>query len=176
MKLILLHGPPAVGKYTTAKSLSSIIPAKILHNHLIVDLSLSIYDSFGEDDFFDFNTELRLMAINKALDLNCTYLVMTYCYSYPHDNSYLEKILVFCDKNSIDLRPVHISCDVDILFERVQNETRVKTNKVSEIKVLSDLLETRCYTAINHKNTISFNNSNISVENIAKEIVSRVTC
>ena len=171
MKLILLHGPPAAGKYTTAKSISEIVPAKILHNHLIVDLSLSIYDDFGQADFFDFNNKLRLLSIQKALDLGTVFLVMTYCYSFPQDNSYLKQIIQFCENNNIDLHPVHICPDEDILFQRVRDENRLCTNKVSDPHLLSELLKTHEYRAIEHKNTISFNNSDISVSKLAAAIV-----
>ncbi|HGO5304506.1 hypothetical protein [Vibrio harveyi] len=47
MKLVWLHGAPAAGKLTVAKVLHEKYGYKLFHNHLTVDLSLSIYESFG---------------------------------------------------------------------------------------------------------------------------------
>ena len=44
MNLILLYGPPAVGKLTTAKELASQIGYKIFHNHHTQDM---VYPIFG---------------------------------------------------------------------------------------------------------------------------------
>jgi hypothetical protein len=43
MKLILLYGPPAVGKLTIAKEIARLTGFKVFHAHLTVDLVASIF-------------------------------------------------------------------------------------------------------------------------------------
>ena len=38
MRLIIIYGPPASGKYSVAKRLSALSKYPLLHNHLISDL------------------------------------------------------------------------------------------------------------------------------------------
>lgn len=176
MKLILLHGPPAAGKYTTAKSISNIVPAKILHNHLIVDLALSVYDSFGQDDFFEFNTDLRIMAMEKALKSETEILVMTWCYSYPKDEIYLERILSFCRSKKIELFPVFVSPKEDILYIRAVEKERFQTNKVNDTKLLGELLANNSYRPIIHENIMEFDNSDTLPEGVAMRILEGMEC
>jgi hypothetical protein len=43
MKLLLLYGPPAVGKLTIAKEIARLTEFKVFHAHLTVDLVASIF-------------------------------------------------------------------------------------------------------------------------------------
>ena len=42
MKLIVLYGPPAAGKYTIAKAVAEKTGYKLFHNYLTVDLLKSV--------------------------------------------------------------------------------------------------------------------------------------
>ena len=50
MKLIILFGPPAVGKMTVGQELSKITGYKLLHNHMTIDLVTEFFD-FGTPQF-----------------------------------------------------------------------------------------------------------------------------
>ena len=41
MKLVVLHGPPAVGKLTVARELARLTGWRLFHNHLVVDALLA---------------------------------------------------------------------------------------------------------------------------------------
>jgi chloramphenicol 3-O-phosphotransferase len=43
MRLVLLHGPPGVGKLTVAKELQPLTGYGVFHNHLTVDLVASLF-------------------------------------------------------------------------------------------------------------------------------------
>jgi hypothetical protein len=46
MKLVFLHGAPAVGKLTVAKALLCLVPGRLFDNHAAMDLALTVFD-FG---------------------------------------------------------------------------------------------------------------------------------
>jgi tRNA uridine 5-carbamoylmethylation protein Kti12 len=48
MKLVFLHGAPAVGKLTVARELSALTGFRLFHNHLTVDLATSLF-TFGSE-------------------------------------------------------------------------------------------------------------------------------
>src|SRR5579871_3717313 len=50
MRFVLIYGPPAVGKLTVARALQARTGWRLFHNHLTVDLALSVYD-FGTPGF-----------------------------------------------------------------------------------------------------------------------------
>ena len=62
MNLIIIHGAPAVGKYTTAKELEKITGFKLVHVHSVYDFLESI---FGKEEYI---TSLGIMN-NTFLDI-----------------------------------------------------------------------------------------------------------
>ena len=66
MKFIFLHGPPAVGKLTIARELATLTGWRLFHNHLTVDLVLSVYD-FGTPGFIALREQIWLAVIRRAL-------------------------------------------------------------------------------------------------------------
>lgn len=64
MKLIVLYGPPAAGKYTIAKAVAEKTGYKLFHNHLTVDLLKSVFE-FGTPDFFGLVKKCAWIFLNK---------------------------------------------------------------------------------------------------------------
>ena len=54
MKLLFLHGAPAVGKLTVARDLAALTGLRLFHNHLTVDLVSSLF-AFGSEPFILLN-------------------------------------------------------------------------------------------------------------------------
>ena len=52
MRLIFVYGMPASGKLTVARELAELTGYKLFHNHLVVDLLLSVF-AFGSDGFVE---------------------------------------------------------------------------------------------------------------------------
>ena len=76
MKLIFLHGSPAVGKLTVAKELLRLMPAQLMDNHANVDLARTIFD-FGAPGFWELvHSSLRSPACGGRHGVP---LVTTYC-------------------------------------------------------------------------------------------------
>jgi len=55
--LVLLHGPPASGKFTIANEISKLVKARVFHNHLTLDVAKSLLN-FGDPGFWDQDHEL----------------------------------------------------------------------------------------------------------------------
>lgn len=80
MKLIILYGPPAVGKFTVAKELSKKTGIRLFHNHLSVDLVASIL-SFGDEFFWPEVRAIPNRMFNISAEKNQD-LIFTYVYDY----------------------------------------------------------------------------------------------
>jgi cytidylate kinase len=65
MKLIFIYGLPATGKLTVAQELASLTGYKFFHNHLAVDLLLSIFE-FGSSSFVQLREEIWLSVFDQA--------------------------------------------------------------------------------------------------------------
>ena len=44
MKLVVLFGPPAVGKMTVGRELERFTGLRLFHNHMTIDLALRFFD------------------------------------------------------------------------------------------------------------------------------------
>jgi len=78
MKLIFLHGSPAVGKLTVAKELLRLVPARLMDNHANVDLARTVFD-FGVPGFWELVHSSRCIALHAAGKHGVPLLVTTYC-------------------------------------------------------------------------------------------------
>ena len=65
MKLIFLHGAPAVGKLTVAEELARLTGFRLFHNHLTVDLVTSLFP-FGSEPFIALREQIWLAAFREA--------------------------------------------------------------------------------------------------------------
>ncbi|AQS38387.1 shikimate kinase [Shewanella psychrophila] len=174
MKLIWLHGAPAAGKLTVAKYLNEYFEYKLFHNHLAVDLSLSIYNEFGEKDFFNFTNEIRRTVLVKAKEIGVTHLAMTYMTCYESDAAEINKYLKFFEQNGIDIYPIHLSPSHEALLQRSISEERLLSHKLSCPEKMFSLLNEMKFIGIKHSNAISLDNTNMSPAEVARKIVAHV--
>ena len=65
MKLIFISGLPGVGKLTVAKEVSALTGYKLFHNHLVVDLLLSVFE-FGTAQFVELRESIWLSVFEHA--------------------------------------------------------------------------------------------------------------
>ncbi len=174
MKLVWLHGAPAAGKLTVARNLSDCFGYKLFHNHLAVDLSLSIYDEFGAKDFHDFTNEIRRTTLAKANEIGVSHLVMTYMTCFESDAVEINKYLDFFGHQGIEVYPVHLTPHAEALLERSVSIERQQSHKLSCPDKMTELLNKMKFIGIEHPNSISINNTNLCPEDVATMIVAHV--
>lgn len=174
MKVILIHGAPASGKLTVSRILAEDYGFKLLHNHLAVDLSMSIYDEWGEKDFHDFNDSIRRLVLKKAKELGVKLIVMTWVVSSDTSKREIQKYLEFFDEEKITILPVCLATSKSELFKRVTGEERRNSQKISSIKELSSYLESRTFYPIKHADTLTIDNTFLSPEKVASLIWSQL--
>ncbi len=171
MKLIWIHGAPAAGKLTVAKYLNEHYGYKLLHNHLAVDLSLSIYDEFGDKDFSDFTNGIRRTVLAKAKSIGVSHIVMTYMTCAESDSVEINRYLDFFVANDIEVYPIHLCPKVEVILDRSVSEERQQSHKLSCKTTISNLLNDIKFLSINHENTLSIDNSNLTPREVALKIV-----
>jgi hypothetical protein len=76
MKLVFLHGAPAVGKLTVARELAVLTGFRLFHNHLTVDLVSSLFP-FGSEPFVLLREQIWLAAFAEAARNNLS-LIFTF--------------------------------------------------------------------------------------------------
>jgi hypothetical protein len=65
VNLIVLHGPAAAGKLTTARALEALVGYPVFHNHLVVDTLTTVFP-FGSAPFIELRERFWLDVVAAA--------------------------------------------------------------------------------------------------------------
>lgn len=130
MKLLFLHGSPAVGKLTVAKALLQLVPGRLMDNHAAIDLALTIFD-FGAPGFWELVHDVRRSAMNAAAEHRVPLLVTTFCYAEPEDREQFGQIEAIVQRDGGELLPVFLHCSREEALRRVGNPDRVERRKLT---------------------------------------------
>ncbi|HET7386337.1 MAG TPA: AAA family ATPase [Nocardioidaceae bacterium] len=77
MELVIVFGPPAVGKMTVGAELARLTGFKLFHNHMTVEPVLDIFE-FGSEPFGRLVGEFRRRVIEEAVDAELPGLIFTF--------------------------------------------------------------------------------------------------
>ena len=172
MKLIFLHGAPAVGKLTVAKALLRLVPARLMDNHANVDLARTVFD-FGVPGFWELVHASRCVALHAAAKHGVPLLVTTYCYAEPHDRPALEEFEAIIGQYGGELLPVYLYCSRDEAMRRVGNPDRVERGKLSSAEGLTNYLGGNNFTSVPREGCVKFDTETMLPDAVAEAIVRR---
>jgi hypothetical protein len=130
MKLLFIHGAPAVGKRTVAEAVVQLTGGRLFDNHAAVDFARTMFD-FDAPGFWDLVHAVRIIALEKAQDGGVPLVVQTSCYSHPQDLRLLEDFERVLARHDSVLLPVFLSCSTKTLEERVGATGRALRGKVT---------------------------------------------
>ncbi len=170
MKLVILHGPPASGKLTIANELARVWGYPVMHNHLTVDLALTIYPEFGTPDFFNFVDSIRAISIGRACKNQLSGLIVTTCYTQADAKNVSEWTKIVQAQGGTVL-PIYLDVPKDVLKKRVCEPSRTGTNKIQTIELLEEALAAQQFGRINSADTISVCSGNLTIQKSVNEIL-----
>ncbi|MEH2494725.1 hypothetical protein V1294_001204 [Bradyrhizobium sp. AZCC 1678] len=170
MKLLFLHGAPAVGKLTVAKALLRIVPGRLMDNHAAIDLALTIFD-FGAPGFWELVHDVRCSAIDAAAEHRVPLLVTTFCYAEPDDRVQFGQFEEIVQRRGAKLLPVFLHCSREEALRRVGNPDRVARRKIISGDHLTRDLDRYDLTAVPRPDCIKLDTGVNPAEVTAKNIV-----
>jgi deoxyadenosine/deoxycytidine kinase len=171
MKLIVIYGPPAVGKLTVAKALSEITGYKLFHNHLSRDLVRSLF-SLDHPRFHMLVEKVRLEFIEEAMKEKLEGVIFTLVYDPNFDNDFLGKINDLGTKYNSEVTYVQLKTDTDTLLKRVAEESRQAHSKVSSPeKLRSSLAQHTWFESVPFENNLTIDNTDVAPSDVAQQIL-----
>src|SRR5260370_32407918 len=117
MKLVFLHGSPAVGKLTVAKALLRMVSGRLFDNHAAIDLARTIFD-FGAPGFWELVHGVRCSAIGAAAEHSVSLVVTTFCYAEPDDLPQYQDFADIMHRRNGELLPSLLHCSTDVAAPR----------------------------------------------------------
>jgi hypothetical protein len=170
MKLLFLHGAPAVGKLTVAKALLRIVPGRLMDNHAAIDLALTVFE-FGAPGFWELVHDVRCSAIDAAAEHDAPLLVTTFCYAEPEDREQCRQIEAIVQRHSAKLLPVFLHCSREEVLRRVGNPDRVERRKISSGEHLIRELDRYDLTAVPRPDCLRLDTSINPADVTAQQVV-----
>lgn len=170
MKLLFLHGSPAVGKLTVAKALLQLVPGRLMDNHAAIDLALTIFD-FGAPGFWELVHDVRRSAMNAAAEHRVPLLVTTFCYAEPEDREQFGQIEAIVQRDGGELLPVFLHCSREEALRRVGNPDRVERRKLTSGEHLIRDLDRYDLTAVPRPDCLRLDTGVNAADVTAQEIV-----
>ncbi|MDO8469656.1 MAG: AAA family ATPase [bacterium] len=145
MKLVMIYGPPAVGKLTVAKALQEATGFRLLHNHLFTDICDAVFEKFGTQARTELNLQLRTDVIRATAKDGALGMIFTFSYyagplREAADHAVRTYIRVIKELQG-EIYFVKLSCDMPELEKRVKNSSRAGTRKITDIEKLRRVLQ-----------------------------------
>lgn len=170
MKLLIIHGPPAAGKFTVAGSVAKRTGFKLYHNHLSIDCVKPVFE-FGSPAFWRVIEHVRTGTIAEAAREGID-LIHTFCYAFGDDDRQFRDLIAAAEDNGGKVHIVLLRCDHDVRRERIANDSRVKMGKLTDpdsIEVSRG--EQDLQSPLPGRETLTIDSSSITPDEAASKII-----
>jgi chloramphenicol 3-O-phosphotransferase len=131
MKLVFLHGAPAVGKLTVARELAALTGFRLFHNHLTVDLVSSLFP-FGSEPFILLREQIWLAAFAEAARNNVS-LIFTFNPERTVRESFVQDTIEVVEGAGGKVVFVELTCAEEELEDRLEDASRLKFGKLASV-------------------------------------------
>ncbi len=140
MRLVVLYGPPGVGKLTVAKILAKRTGYRLFHNHLSTDLVSEVFPQRTKARFDAIN-HIRLYLIEAAAKSDLKGMIFTYVYAVQRsgetiDDAWVRGAVRKVAKHRGKIFFVKLTCNEDALHRRLRARSRKKFRKLRSVRVL----------------------------------------
>ena len=141
MKLIFLHGRPAVGKLTVARELAALTGFQLFHNHLTVDLVSSLFP-FGSEPFIDLREQIWLAAFAEAARNNVS-LIFTFNPEHTVRERFVQDAIEAVEAGGGaaggKIIFVELTCNEAELEQRMEDASRKEFGKLASVELYRSL-------------------------------------
>lgn len=147
MKLIFIYGLPATGKLTVAKRLSAMTGYKLFHNHLAVDLLLSVFD-FGSPAFVELREQIWLSVFDQASCDQLPGLIFTFAPEATVRATFPERAVNAITRNNGEVIFVELVCPLSELKHRIDSPQRSQYGKLTSVALFEQLSDDGVFDAM----------------------------
>lgn len=125
MRLLLIIGPPAVGKMSVGREIAARSDFRLFHNHHTIEPLVEIF-GYGTAPFNVLNKEFRLRVIEEAARNNVD-LIFTVVWNLqdPADKAYVDQLVVPVQEAGGEIWVLELIADLETRLERNRGESRL---------------------------------------------------
>jgi len=138
MRLLFISGPAACGKLTVAREVAALTGWKLFHNHLAIDLCLSLF-SFGEPGFIALRDRVWLAAIEEAARAGLEGLIFTFAPEATVPVDFVDRVVAAVEAEGGQVIFVALTCPPEVQEARVADPSRLAFGKLRDVAQLRAL-------------------------------------
>jgi len=183
MNLVIILGPPAVGKMTVGQALAGLTGLKLLHNHMISDLIREFVPMYGAGSAE--GKRLKNLFTREILETvarnDLPGLIFTNMFNFdnPASHRYIQDILDLYTSFGAKSCVVELYADQDVRIERNKTENRLLHKPTKRDFTVSENLnrEIELQQRLNSRdgeqpfaNYLKINNTHLTPEAVAATI------
>lgn len=126
MKLVIIIGPPAVGKMTVGRALEKITDLKLFHNHMSIELVLNFF-SFDSPGFSKLVNDIRFSVFREVAKSDLEGLIFTLVWDFDskEDEKFVDEITAVFKEQDAQICLVELRADLEKRLERNRHEDRL---------------------------------------------------
>jgi chloramphenicol 3-O-phosphotransferase len=137
--LVVIYGPPASGKLTVARQVSRLTKLKLFHNHLTVDLLLSVFE-FGSPAFVTLREQIWLSVMQEA-GATKTGLIFTFTPERTVSDGFMNRLINEATHWGAEVRLVELVCSEAEIERRLERKSRKQFGKLNSLEEYRKLRE-----------------------------------
>jgi hypothetical protein len=125
--LVVLIGPPAVGKMATGRALEELTGYPLFHNHMTIELVLPFFD-FGSEPFSRLVSEFRrrIFAEVAASDLSGLIFTWVWAFNEPSDRAFMDEVKELFSRSGSRVVFVELWADLETRLARNRTGLRLQ--------------------------------------------------
>ena len=127
MNLVIITGPPAVGKMTVGQALQKQTGLKLFHNHMTKELINQFFD-WSTPPFKRLDKLFRFEIFKEVAKSDLKGLIFTFVWAFDlkEDEVYIDEIIDIFKKEGSEVHIVELAADLDARLVRNKGENRLK--------------------------------------------------
>jgi hypothetical protein len=137
MQVIFIHGPAASGKHTIGSQLSRLTGLPLFHNHLAVDVALSLFE-FGTQGFKNVRASIWRTAFQEAARSGRSF-IFTFHPEASVEPGLVAELVELIEAGGGTVLFVELVCAHESILERLGNSSREKFRKLTDVNLYRQL-------------------------------------
>lgn len=124
--VVVIIGPPAVGKMTVGQALAQRTGFPLLHNHVVADMVATFFP-VGTPEFTQLNTQITTQLVTELLRAYPAGLILTRTHDFdnPRDAEMMTLLLSLMSGSGTQFGFVELAAPLDVRLVRNRTENRL---------------------------------------------------
>ena len=176
--IVHINGMPGVGKFTVAKILARTLPARLIDNHLIIDLVVNTCGR-GKPAYIPMIHELTEIVHKTLIACSASETIIftnALAKDIPEDEARLDAIRQLAQKMKKPFIPILLHCSEGENTVRLLNPERQNKGKLMDQEDLKNLIANyKIAHPEEHKNALVIDTTKLNPEETADRIARHIT-